>query len=152
MKGGSMLTIPIEKEIKHENKIINVGTLSLNTRQTICGVIGLLIAIVMYLVLRNWVLMVLFTLPFAAVLLFIAKPGENGKKAEEVVLEKAEEHFYHNRARKYRTKNRHVALLNAAYAKMRRKDEADQTIVRAKKKEERIQRKRIRRGKIRAIM
>ena len=146
-----MLTIPIEKEIKHENKIINIGTLSLNARQTICGVIGLVIAIVMYLLLRNWVLMVLFTLPFAAVLLFIAKPNDNGKKAEEVLLEKAEAHFYKNQSRKYRTKNQHVTLLNRAYGRMKRKDDADKAVLRGRKKEKKILKKRIRRQKIRAI-
>ena len=146
-----MLNIPIEKEIRHESTVLNIGMLSLNARQTVLGIIGLVIAIAAYLIFRNWILMVVFTLPFAAILLFLAKPDVNGKKAEEALMEKAELMVYKNDKRKYRTKNQYAALMNGAYRKMREEDEADRAARKEKIRREKEIRKKRRASRMREI-
>ena len=79
----------------------------------------MVIAITWYLLLRDWVLMVIFTLPFALLLLFFAREREDGKKAEEVMEEKMEAFVFKNGKRKYRTRNQYVTLLNRGYRKLR---------------------------------
>ncbi len=87
-----MLNLPIESEIEVEHKVFK----DFNLRQTVCLAISAVIAVVMYLIFRNWLLMVAFTAPFALALIYLAKPGENGEKAEEVLMKLAERHYYKN--------------------------------------------------------
>ena len=116
-----MLNLPIEREIEVEHKVFR----DFNLRQTICLVVSGVIAVIMYLIFRNWLLMVAFTAPFALLLIYLAKPGENGEKAEEVLMKFAERHYYNNQTRSYRTRNRYVPLVNEAYRRMRARDLSD---------------------------
>ena len=116
-----MLNLPIESEIEVEHKVFR----DFNLRQTICLVVSGVIAVIMYLIFRNWLLMVAFTAPFALLLIYLAKPGENGEKAEEVLMKFAERHYYNNQTRSYRTRNRYVPLMNEAYRRMRARDLSD---------------------------
>ncbi|MBQ7724357.1 MAG: PrgI family protein [Lachnospiraceae bacterium] len=116
-----MLNLPIESEIEVEHKVFR----DFNLRQTICLAVSGVIAVIMYLIFRNWLLMVAFTAPFALLLIYLAKPGENGEKAEEVLMKFAERHYYNNQTRSYRTRNRYVPLMNEAYRRMRARDLSD---------------------------
>ena len=116
-----MLNLPIESEIEVEHKVFR----DFNLRQTICLVVSGVIAVIMYLIFRNWLLMVAFTAPFALLLIYLAKPGENGEKAEEVLMKFAERHYYNNQTRSYRTRNRYVPLVTEAYRRMRARDLSD---------------------------
>ena len=110
-----MLNLPIESEIEVEHKVFR----DFNMRQTVCLVITGVIAVIMYAIFRNWMLMVGFTAPFALLLMYFAKPGENGEKAEEVLMKASERFFYKNQTRVYRTKNRYFRLMNNAYEKQK---------------------------------
>ena len=116
-----MLNLPIESEIEVEHKVFR----DFNLRQTVCLGISAGIAVIMYLIFRNWLLMVVFTAPFALLLIYLAKPGENGEKAEEVLMKFAERHYYNNQMRSYKTRNRYVPLMNGAYRRMRKHDFSD---------------------------
>ncbi len=116
-----MLNLPIESEIETEHKVFR----DFNMRQTVCLVITGGIAIVMYMIFRSWFLMVAFTAPFALLLMYFAKPGENGEKAEDLIMKAAEKHFYKNQTRIYRTKNKYIPLMNNAYRKRRSAEMAE---------------------------
>ena len=146
-----MLSIEIEKEIREENKVLTIGSLSLNARQTVCMIIGMVIAITWYLLLRDWVLMVIFTLPFALLLLFFAREREDGKKAEEVMEEKMEAFVFKNGKRKYRTRNQYVTLLNRGYRKLREADENDIEARREKKRREKERRRKRKEARLKEI-
>ena len=110
-----MLTLPIEGEVETEHKVFR----DFNMRQTVCLCIIAVIAIIMYVIFRNWMLMVGFTTPFALLLMYFAKPGENGEKAEEVLMKAAERHYYKNQTRVFQTKNQFIPLMNRAYGRMK---------------------------------
>ena len=116
-----MLNLPIESEIEVEHKVFR----DFNMRQTVCLVIAGVIAVIMYAIFRNWMLMVGFTAPFALLLMYFAKPGENGEKAEEVLMKASERFFYKNQTRVYRTKNRYFRLMNNAYEKQKTAGQAE---------------------------
>ena len=110
-----MLSLIIEGEIEKEHKVFR----DFNMRQTVSLIIIAIIAIIMYVIFRNWMLMVGFTAPFALLLMYLTKPGENGEKAEEVLMKAAEKHYYQNQTRVYRTKNQFIPLMNRAYGRMK---------------------------------
>ena len=136
-----MLNLPIESEIEAEHKVFR----EFNLRQTICIGITCVAAIIMYLIFRNWMLMVAFSAPFALVLLFFAKPGENGEKAEDIIRKSAERHYYRNQTRSYRTKNRYVALMNREYRRLAAEDQKDPKRVRKLRQAQKRREKRRRR-------
>ena len=142
-----MPNLPIESEIEVEHKVFR----DFNLRQTICLVVSGVIAVIMYLIFRNWLLMVAFTAPFALLLIYLAKPGENGEKAEEVLMKFAERHYYSNQTRSYRTRNRYVPLMNEAYRRMRAKDLSDKRTAGKIAASEKKSRKRRKRSKNRGI-
>ena len=142
-----MLNLPIESEIEVEHKVFK----DFNLRQTVCLAISAGIAVVMYLIFRNWLLMVAFTAPFALALIYLAKPGENGEKAEEVLMKLAERHYYRNQARGYRTRNLYVPLLNQAYRRIRRHDLSDKRTAGKIAAMEKKSRKRVKRAENRGI-
>ena len=136
-----MLNLPIESEIEAEHKVFK----DFNLRQTICiGITGVA-AVIMYLIFHNWVLMVAFTAPFALILLFFAKPGENGERAEDILRKAAERHYYRNQTRSYRTKNRYVALMNREYKRLAAQDQKDPKRVKKLRMEQKRQERRKRR-------
>ena len=142
-----MLNLPIESEIEVEHKVFK----DFNLRQTICLCISAGIAVIMYLIFRNWLLMVVFTAPFALALIYLAKPGENGEKAEEVLMKLAERHYYRNQARGCKTRNLYAPLFNRAYRRLKREDMSDQRTAGRILKEEKKSRKRAKRSENRGI-
>ncbi len=142
-----MLNMPIENEIETEHKV----WMNFNMRQVIAIIIGALVAVGMYLYFRDWVLMVIFTLPFAAVLGFFTWKDENGRPAEEILLKKVQETIYKNTTRKYRTKNGYMPLLNAFYGKMKRRDSNNKLAVKEIKRAEKQKKKRMKTSKVRGI-
>jgi len=142
-----MLNLPIESEIEVEHKVFK----DFNLRQTVCLGISAGIAIIMYLIFKNWLLMVAFTAPFALVLIYLAKPGENGEKAEEVLMKLAERHYYKNQARGCKTRNLYAPIMNQAYRRMQKQDMSDKRTARRILTEEKRSRKRKKRSRNRGI-
>ena len=142
-----MLNLPIESEIEVEHKVFK----DFNLRQTVCLCISAGIAVIMYLIFRNWLLMVAFTVPFALVLIYFAKPGDNGEKAEEVLMKLAERHYYRNQARGCKTRNLYVPLMNSAYRRLKEHDMSDKRTAGKLAEAEKKSRKRAKRSRNRGI-
>ncbi len=143
-----MLNLPIESEIEVEHKVIR----NFNMRQTVCLGISGAIAVIMYLIFHNWILMVAFTAPFALILMYFAKPGDNGEKAEDQLMKLAERHYYRNQVRIYRTENRYIPLMNRAYRRMRIRDQTDRELVQQMKRKQKEQARRRKRTGNKGIM
>ena len=142
-----MLNMPIEQEIEQEHKVFR----DWNMRQVIAILAGGSIAIAFYLYFRDWMLMVIFSLPFALVLGYFTKKDDNDRPAEEVFMKKAEQKIYKNETRKYRTRNMYFPLMNSYYGKMRKKDAGLKVVQKELKKQEKIRKKKMKSSKIRGI-
>ena len=112
-----MLSGKIEKEIKHENKIVA----GLTMRQTICVMIGAALAALLYATVHVDFFQLLPVYVLIAVIVgafgWIEK---DGMKLEELLFKKAKSIVYHNTRLRYRTGNKYVQLFNRGYAQARK--------------------------------
>ncbi len=128
-----MLTLPIESEIEKEHKVIR----DFNKRQTACAVVIGASVIIMYSYAGSVELGIALASPVIALAGAFGWYKKGTLNAEEVVLKRVKEYIYHNKTRKYRTKNLYFSLLNKGYAKLRNADMSDkktaELIAKAKK-------------------
>ncbi len=137
-----MITLEIEKEIKNENKIIMGFTL----RQAVTFGVVIVIMVAEYFLIRptsNMLVMSGIVLGSAAYYLSFHK--KNGMNMEYFLIKKVKQYVLANSARKYRTKNGYVRIMNEAYRMDRERDLGDvRKRKRLKKRERRGRRKKSR--------
>lgn len=112
-----MLSVKIEKEVRHENKIVA----GLTMRQTICVMIGAAFAALLYATVH----VDFFQLLPAYVLIAVVCGAfgwvqKDGMKLEELLMKRAKNIIYHNLRLRYRTGNKYIRLFNRGYAKERK--------------------------------
>lgn len=108
-----MASFEIESEIRQENRIFGPFT----TRQVIVFGIAAVLGALFYLFVRppiDAMIPVCFILGGLAWYLGFHK--KNGVYAEFYLRKKIKTYIFGNISRKYRTKNRYITMLNAAYA------------------------------------
>ena len=142
-----MLSVDIEKEIQQKNKVL----LGLTMRQIVCVIFAVICPIVMALVLSTE-LSLYPSLVVGTVCFAFGWYQKDGLTAEKYLLKILKEKFYKNDKRKYRTKNRYVALMNNEYRRRERIDRANKKIAKALKKEQKQNKKRVRQTQMKAIL
>ena len=136
----------IEKEIQQGNKLL----LGLSARQVIClGAVGVLIVILGFTL--GFSLAVYPAMALAVIGFFFGWYKKDGLPAEKILLKYLQEKFYKNTARKYRTKNKYIQIINAEYARRRNIDNADKKIAKQIKKETTENAKRVRKSNMKAV-
>ncbi len=141
-----MISVDIEKEIQQKNKIF----LGLDIRQLCCVLFAAACAIVMALLLSPSV-SIYPSLAVGALCWFFGWYSKDGLTAEKYIFKVLKEKFYKNDKRKYRTKNKYIALMNKEYRRHERIDRGDKKIAKALKKEQRQNKKRVRKTNLKAI-
>ena len=142
-----MISVQIEKEIKEENKIVGNFTL----RQVICFVIAFVILGVYYYIVRPTMDMIV---PVGIILgggvWYFGFHKRNGMHTEYFVIKKTKEFILANLNRKYRTKNKYVTMLNAAYMADKTADFSDKKKKRYAKKQLKQETRRRKKSRIKA--
>lgn len=141
-----MISVDIEKEIKKENKIIG----SLNLRQTVCVLVGFVLAVLLYILTELPIdILAIPYIIIGAIVAYIGWPHKNNLTAEQIVGKKITRMIYKNETRKYRTKNKYVVLLNKAYSIQKQKDLSNKKIAKRLKAQEKNKKKK--RSKLKPI-
>lgn len=111
-----MLSIKIEKEIKHEQPIV----FGLTVRKTICVGLGIAAAVLLYAVTGASVAQLIPSWVFIAVIAgAFGWVEKDGAHLEDYLLKKIKEVVYKNGTIHYRTSNRYIRMLNAGYRRKR---------------------------------
>lgn len=127
-----MVSVEVEKEIDHENKII----LGMTLRQIICMGVAAALAITSAALL-GWDLN-LAMLPIgiiAAVCCAFGWYKPNGENFEKYLFKLIRVTLYHGNFRKYKTKNQYVAMMNEEYQRRRNIDQANKQVAKQIKKD-----------------
>lgn len=141
-----MISVDIEKEIQQKNKIF----LGLTLRQALCIVFAIACAILMALLLSPSI-SIYPSLVVGAICFAFGWYQKDGLTAEKYVFKVLKEKFYKNDKRKYRTKNKYIALMNKEYRRHERIDKSNKKIAKVLKKEQKQNKKRVRKTKLKAI-
>lgn len=146
-----MLTLPIEKEIKKERKVINIGGYSLTSRQA-----GILLAVgitifVMWLFDTPYLFLMLLGASGGYILYRFGTKKESGMYEEELLLKKLQQKYYNNEMRTYRTQNGYINLMNDAYQELRREDYANRATAKKAKELEKQRKEKVKHSKYKAI-
>ena len=141
-----MISVDIEKEIQQKNKIF----LGMDIRQLCCVIFAVVCAIAMALLLSPG-LSVYPSLVVGIICWFFGWYSKDGLTAEKYIFKVLKEKFYKNNKRKYRTKNKYIALMNKEYRRHERIDRADKKTAKALKKEQKQNKKRVRKTNLKAI-
>ena len=129
-----MITLEIEKEIKNENKIIMGFTL----RQAITFGVVIVILLAEYFIIRPTSnILIISGIALGAAAYYLSFHKKNGMNMEYFLIKKVKQYILANSARKYRTKNGYVRIMNEAYHRERMKDLNDPQKRRKLKKRER---------------
>ena len=142
------MLLPVIKEIETEHKVYK----DYNMRQMIGIVATVIFFFIFYIIFRDLIVAVGFSIPIALISVFFSKSSDIGITPEESILKKAQTHYYHNESRKYRTRNRYMFMYNTAYKKMRNKDNSNKNVTKQIRKTEKDKVKRMKQSKIKAIM
>ena len=141
-----MISVDIEKEIQQRNKIF----LGLDIRQLYGVIVAVICAVAMALLLTPSVSLYP-SLVVGALCWFFGWYSKDGLTAEKYILKVLKEKFYKNGKRKYRTKNKYIALMNKEYRRHERIDRGDKRIAKVLKKEQKQNKKRVRKTSLKAI-
>ena len=128
-----MISVDIEKEIKKENKVLG----NFNLRQVICISIGVIAGLLLYFITKLTIDVLI--IPFfciGGIVAYVGWPHKNNLTAEQIIEKKISRMLYKNEARKYRTLNSYVSLLNKAYTAQKQKDLANKAVAKKMKKQE----------------
>ena len=129
-----MITLEIEKEIKNENKIIMGFTL----RQAVTFGAVIVILVAEYFLIRPTSnILIISGIVLGAGAYYLSFYKKNGMNMEYFLVKKVRQYILANSARKYRTKNGYVRIMNEAYKRERMKDLNDPQKRRKLKKRER---------------
>lgn len=134
-----MIEMPLEKEVKQENKFWKDFTL----RQIVSIAAGVSISGIVMLF-TGFTSEQLFPFVFltAAVAYLIGWYKKNGLKIEQIGQKKILTHIYKNTKRKYRTRNRYIDLYNKGYRRLKQQDMSDKKIQKEMKKAQKKAKKR----------
>ncbi len=129
-----MITLEIEKEIKNENRIIMGFTL----RQAITFGTVIVILLAEYFLIRPTSnILIISGIALGAAAYYLSFHKKNGMNMEYFLIKKVKQYILANSARKYRTKNGYVRIMNEACQRERMKDLNDPQKRRKLKKRER---------------
>ena len=120
-----MVSVEVEKEIDHENKIF----IGMTVRQIIFMGLAIVLAILSAWMM-NWDIN-LAMLPIgiiAAVCLAFGWWKPNGENFEKYLIKLIRNFFYHGNSRRYKTKNQYVAMMNEEYQRRRNVDNASKEV------------------------
>lgn len=141
-----MISVDIEKEIQQKNKVF----LGLTLRQVLCVVFAIISAFIMALLLSPGV-SVYPSLVIGAICFTFGWYQKDGMTAEKYLFKRLKTDFYKNGQRKYRTKNKYVSLMNKEYRRHETIDRADKRTAKALKKEQKQNKKRIKKTNLKPI-
>ena len=141
-----MISVDIEKEIQQKNKVF----LGMGMRQVLCVCFAVVCAIAFALLLSPS-LSVYPSLVIGVICFAFGWYSKDGLTAEKYIFKVIKEKFYKNNKRKYRTKNKYIALMNKEYRRHENIDKADKKIAKALKKEQKQNKKRVRKTTMQAI-
>ncbi len=114
-----MITLEIEKEIKNENKII----LGFTLRQAVTFGAVLVILVGEYFLIRPTSnILIISGIALGAMAYYLSFHKKNGMNMEYFLVKKVKQYILANNARKYRTKNEYVRIMNEAYRRDRNRD------------------------------
>lgn len=127
-----MISVEIEKEINHENKVI----LGCTMRQLFCCAIALVSAFLVALILGFNINLAMYPIMIiAAICVSFGWWKPNGEPLEKELFKRLQTFFYGSNHRKYRTKNQYVTMMNAEYNRRRNIDQNNKQLMKQVKKE-----------------
>jgi hypothetical protein len=127
-----MVSVEVEREIDHENKVI----LGMTVRQLICMGVAAVLAILIA-ALFGWNLNMAL-LPMGVVAAACCAFGwykPNGETYEKYLFKLIRATLYRGNRRKYKTKNQYVTMMNEEYQRRRNMDLANKKIAKQIKKD-----------------
>lgn len=133
-----MIEMPLEKEVKQENKFWKEFTL----RQIASIAAGAVVSGTVMLF-TGMTSKQLFPLLFlmAGVAYLIGWYQKNSLKIEQIISKRISAYIYKNTKRRYRTRNRFIDLYNKGYRKLRQQDMKDKKTAKAIVKSEKKRKK-----------
>lgn len=127
-----MVSVEVEKEIDHENKVI----LGMTLRQIVCmGIAGVLAVLVAFLMDWNLNIALFPMMIVAAICCAFGWYKPNGEPYEKYLFKLIRVTIYHGNKRKYKTKNQYVIMMNEEYQRRRNIDLANKKIAKQIKKD-----------------